>query len=72
MGETDIIFCHFEPFFAVLPHYGPHEKKKTIKKTGDIILFHVCTMNEDHRMYGSRDIRHDRQSFLSFWAFFAL
>ena len=27
----------------------------------------MCTMNENNMMYGSWDIRHDKQSFLSFW-----
>ena len=31
---------------------------------------HMCTINEDHLMYGSQDKRHDRQNFLSFWTIF--
>ena len=30
----------------------------------------MCNTNEDHMMYGSWDIKHDKQSFLSFWAIF--
>ena len=30
----------------------------------------MYTINEDHMNYGSWDIRHDGQSFLSFWAIF--
>ena len=39
---------------------------------GDIILLHMCTINEDHMMYGngSWELRHSRQ-FLSFWANFS-
>ena len=40
-------------------------------KPGYIIL-HMCTINEDHIMYGSWDIRHNKQSFLSFWVIFCL
>ena len=40
------------------------------KKPGDIILLHMFTINEDHMMSGFWNIRHDRQSFLSFWAIF--
>ena len=40
-----------------------------LKKRGDILL-HMCTTNEDHMIYGSWDIRHNGQSFLSFWAIF--
>ena len=43
-------------------------KKKT-PKTGDI-LSQICTINEDHTMYGPWDKRQNRQSFLSFWAIF--
>ena len=37
-----------------------------------VILLHMCTINEDNMLYGSWDIRHDKQSFLSFWVIFAL
>ena len=26
---------------------------------GDIILLHMCTLNEDHMVYGSSDVRHN-------------
>ena len=42
-----------------------------MKKTPGDILLHMCTINEDHMIYGSKDIRHDGQSFLSFWVIFA-
>ena len=42
-----------------------------MKKTPeDIIILHMCTITYDHMMYGSWDIKHDRQNFLSFWAVF--
>ena len=31
---------------------------------GDIILLHMCTINEDHMIYDSWDIRHDGQFFV--------
>ena len=38
---------------------------------GDIILLHMCIINEDHIMYGSWDIRHlDIRDISSFWAIF--
>ena len=41
-----------------------------LKKTpGDIIL-HICTVNDNHMMYGSWDMESNRQSFLSFWTVF--
>ena len=30
----------------------------------------MCTINEDHMMYDSCNIRCDRQNFLSFWTIF--
>ena len=67
-------FCHFAPFFALLSPNDPKKQNfKKMKKTpGDIILLHMCTINEDHMIYGSWNIRHNRQNFLSFWAIFAL
>ena len=34
-SATDIIFCHFRPFFALLPHYWPQKLKfgKNVKNT---------------------------------------
>ena len=36
----------------------------------DIIILHKCAINENHMMYGSCDMKHDRQNFLSFRAIF--
>ena len=55
---TDKIFCHFEPFFALLPppttqksKFWKKNNKKTIKKqknkTGEIIILHMCTINDN-------------------------
>ena len=41
------ILGHFLPFY---PHYWPQKskfRKKNLKKTGDIILLHICTTNKD-------------------------
>ena len=68
-SETDRIFCHFGPFFDLLlpdnPENQKFEKKK--KAPGDIIILHMCTINDNHMMYGSRDMEHNRQNVLSFW-----
>ena len=63
-------FCHFRPFSALLPHYWPGKLKFAKKTPGDIILLHMCTINQDHKMYDSWGIKCKRQSFLSFWAIF--
>ena len=55
-------FCPFTPLITT----------KNIKRPGDIILLHMYTINEDHMMHGSWDVRHDRQIFLSFLAILSL
>ena len=45
--------------------------KKLKKKTsGDIIILHICTINDNHMMYGSWDMECDRYNFLPFWVIF--
>ena len=67
-------FCHFGPFFVLWPSKQPKKSKiKILKKTPrDIIILHFCTTNYYHMMYGSWDIKRDRENFLWFWAIFAL
>ena len=80
----DVWFLRYEvqqtEFFVVLdcflPFYPTNNLKnknfEKLKKTpGDIIILHVCTINDNHMMYGSWDMRHECQNFLSFWTFFA-
>ena len=45
---------------------------ETMKKCQEILSFYTCTINEDHMIYGSWNIRHNRQNFLLFWANFFL
>ena len=40
------------------------------KAHGDIIILHLCTANGDHMMYGSSDMKCDRQNYLLFWIIF--
>ena len=70
-SEMDRIFCHFGPFFA---HSAPWKIKilKLKKTSGDIIILHICTINDNHMMYGSWDMERNRQNFLSFWTIFCL
>ena len=60
------IFCPFTTLLTLKLKFG-----KNLKKTGDIILLHMCSY-EDHIICSSWNIRHDRQGFLSFWAVFPL
>ena len=70
--KHDRIFCHLDRF---LPFYCPNNPKnqnfeRLGKTSWDIIILHMCTINDNHVMYGSWDMEHDRQNFLSFWTFF--
>ena len=56
-------------FFAILGHfltyYFPNDQEnqnfqKRKKLPGDVILLHMCAINDDHMMYGSWDMEHDR------------
>ena len=46
--------------------------KKYLEVSGDVIILHICTKNHNHIMYGSWDIRHDRQSFFVILGYFLL
>ena len=57
--------------FLILDHFlSFYWKIKILKKEkpGDIISLQVCTTNDNHMMYGSLDIRCNRQNFL--WTIF--
>ena len=55
------IFCPFSPLTTW------KIKILTLKKTpGDIIILHICTINDNHMMYGSWDMERNRHNFLSF------
>ena len=65
-------------FFVILdcflPFYPPNNPKnqnfeKMKKASGDIIILHKCTKNDNHMMYDSWDMKHDGQNFLSFCPF---
>ena len=58
------IFCPFTPL------YWPRKFLKKLRKTPEDIILQICTINDNHRLYGSSDMEHDRQNFLSFWTVF--
>ena len=62
--HTDKIFCYFGLFFAL----SKFEKMKNTLR--DIIILHMCSINDNHMIYGSRDMKRDRQIFLLFWTIF--
>ena len=47
------IFCHTD-------HKNENLEKNVKTKSGDIVLSHMCSINEDHMRYGFSDIRLDR------------
>ena len=67
----DRIFCYFGPFFAPSLPWKPGKSKfwKIEKTHGDIIILHMCTINEYHMIYVSWDMEHDRHNFLSLSVF---
>ena len=71
---TDNIFCHFGPFFALLPPNNPKNKtfeKVKKKNPDDVIILHECTKNHDHMLHYSWDTMHDRcNSYFLFWTIF--
>ena len=72
--EHDRFFCHFGPFFALLPPWKPKKSKfwKNGKILGDIIVLHKCTKNHNNMIYGSWHTEWDRQKFRHFGSLFAL
>ena len=66
-----IFFCHFGQFLYFQPPNNP-ENENFLKMK--IILWdtllHMCSINEDHIIYGSWNTRCDRHNFLSLWAIF--
>ena len=74
-SATDIIFCHSGPFFTLF--YPPMDKEnqnfeKLKKAPEDIIILQMCTINNSHMMYDSRDMECNGENFLSFWTVFAI
>ena len=78
-GSWDIehniqIFCHFGPYFALLPPITTKKSKfwKTEKKTtGDIIILHKCIKNHNHMLYCSLDMAcNGCNCYFSFWVIF--
>ena len=60
------VFCPFNP----LTTQKIKILKKWIKKPGDIIILRICTINDNHMMYGSWDMERQTNRFLSFWTVF--
>ena len=70
---------HDGHFFVILDHFLPFDPpnnpknqnfEKMKKMPGDIIILHLCSINDNHMMLGSWDMELNRQNCLSFWAIF--
>ena len=62
--QFSVILGNFLPFQS--PDNPENQRKKTPQ---DIIILHICTVNDNHMIYGSWDMEHNRQNFLSFRSF---
>ena len=68
----DKIFVTLDRFLHFYPLKTQKIKilKKWKKKSGDIIILHMCTRNNNHMLYYSWDVKCGEQNFLSFWTVF--
>ena len=71
---TKRIFCHFGPFFSLFTPNNPENQsfEKMNKTPGDITILHMCTINDNHLMYGSWDMDREDRIFCDYGSFFAL
>ena len=71
-GVRQTIFCHYGPFFALLPPSTPRKLKfsKTKKVFQDIIILQMFDINESHMTYVFSDMECNRQFLLLFWTVF--
>ena len=69
-GQSFLSFwASFSPFDP--PNNPKNQNFEQIKKAPkDIIIVDFCTTIDNHMMYGSRDIEHNRHNLLLFWAIF--
>ena len=54
--------------------HSPNPENKNFEKIkitpGDVIILHMCTINNNHKMCGSCDIEGNKHNSLSFWTIF--
>ena len=67
--EFFLILDHFLPFYPLNNNENQNFEKMK-KASGDVIILHMCTINGNHMMHGSLDIKCDRHNFLSLWGIF--
>ena len=69
MTEFFDILDYFLPFYPT-NNLENQNFEKMYKTTEDIIILHMCTIHENHTMYGSGDMEYNRQNFFSLWTIF--
>ena len=69
--ECFVILDHSLPFYP-LNNAKNQNFEKLKESPGVIIILHKCTINDNNLMYGSWDMKRDRQNFLSFWTVFCI
>ena len=68
---TDVIIFHFGPFFSVFPHNNlKNQNLKKLKKSLKISSFYTGAPKIMIICYTVPEIKHNKQSFLSFLAIF--
>ena len=69
---TDIIFCLviLDCFLPFYPPNNPKNQNLEKKTPGDIITLNKRTINDNHMMYVSWEMKRHRRNFLSFWIVF--
>ena len=67
--EFFVILEYFLPFYP-LNNLKNQTFEKMKKIPGDIVILHKCTVNYNHIMYGSWDMKCDGQNFVLFWTAF--
>ena len=67
--EFFVILNDFLPFHP--PNNLKNQNFEKMKKTPwDILISHMCTINDNHKMYGFSDMEREGQNLLSFWTVF--
>ena len=69
--EFFVILEHFlHSYHPINPKNQNFERKKKTKPPGDIIILHMCTINDNHMMYDSWDMECDTEFFVILDRFF--
>ena len=77
--QYDLWFLRYGEYFVILDHFlsfcSPNNLKnqnfdKMKKLPGGTIILHMCIINDNHMMYGSWDMEHNRQKWQSYDVWF--